>query len=340
MKKVKAIIFVVLTIVSLVAACAGTCFAAESSSGPDVRVNGRIVNFPDEKPFIKDGRTYIPVRFVAEALGADVSWSHEIQGAIIKKDNLELQLPIGSKTMTVMKNGEITTVTMDAAAMKQNGRTLIPIRFVAEAMGAWVSISPAYNTVQVYNDVLTPAEIDELHSFDNHWKVCDERKTLLDGKYNYENLNECCIRDFTSDISYTIKNLYNGDTYVNGVDLVEKKAQLLADYICDSFAEQYTYNGFCGTNATFRTDVSCLAATTAGTDAAYINRGYLTITFDDDADIADYKRTFNTSKFGDIKAGETYTYAIESIWMMNLASGRPSCMGKYDVTNNSYAPWR
>jgi hypothetical protein len=57
----------------LIILCTVTAFASEVSSAPDVRVNGKLVSFPDEQPFIQDGRTYIPVRFVAEALGADVS---------------------------------------------------------------------------------------------------------------------------------------------------------------------------------------------------------------------------------------------------------------------------
>jgi len=60
----------------------GTVFAAASSSvmrevfyGVNVVVNGVPQNFPaDMQPFISDGRTYLPVRGIADALGIPVSW--------------------------------------------------------------------------------------------------------------------------------------------------------------------------------------------------------------------------------------------------------------------------
>jgi len=332
-KRLVECLFTILTVfVCMVAASA-------ADSGPDVRVNGRLVNFPDEKTFIQDGRTYIPVRFVAEALGADVSWSREIQGAVIKKDNLEIQLPIDSKTMTVIENGETSTVAMDVPAMKQNGRTLIPIRFVAEAMGAWVSFSTAYNTVQIYDDVLTPEEIEILHSRVHHWDVCDERKVLFDGKADYENLNECCIREFVSPIVYTIQNPFTGQVYTNGVDSEEDETQLVIEYIRAN-VEYENEDQSLGVSAEFRTDISCLSAHVHSTNSNYINRGYLTLTFDDDANIAAYKNKHPNRKFGTIWPGNSYTYEIEGIWMVNLAAGRPQCMGLFDITNGKYVRWR
>ena len=331
-KCLTACLFTILTaVVCMVAASA-------AASGPDVRVNGRLVAFPDEKPFIQDGRTYIPVRFVAEALGADVSWSHEIQGAVIKKNNMELQLPIGSNIMTVIEDGIVSQVKMDVATMKQNGRTLVPIRFVAEALGAWVSFSNTYNTVQIYDDILTPEEVTALHSLKNHWDVCEERAPLVAGNWAYENLNECMLRDFTSEINYTLKNIYTGETHINLVDSEEEEALFLADFIRYDLAEGYS-NKWLGVKATFRTDVSCIAATTVSTGSTYINRGYLTITFSDDADIKEYKSRHTFAKFGNIQPGSTYTYAIESVWMINIARGMPQNMRVFDVTNGAYVQW-
>lgn len=317
------------------------CMAAASAttSGPDVRVNGRLVDFPDEKPFIQDGRTYIPVRFVAEALGADVSWSHEIQGAVIKKAQTELQLPIGSNIMTVIQDGIASQVTMDVATMKQNGRTLIPIRFVAETLGAWVSFSTAYNTVQIYADALTPDEIEELHSRAHHWEICDERLALFDGKADYENLNECCMRDFVSPINYTIRNPYTGTTYSNGIDSMDEKTQLVIEYIRANIEDENEDISL-GVSAEFRTDISCLSAHVHGTDPNYINRGYLTLTFDDNANIAAYKNKYPDRKLGRVYPGNSYTYEIEGIWMINLAAGRPQCMGLFDITDGKYVRWR
>jgi hypothetical protein len=187
--------------------------------------------------------------------------------------------------------------------------------------------------------VLTPAEINALHSLENHWSVGPERQALVAGNTDYENLNECVFREFNSDIEYVIKNHYNGVTYTNTKDDPQEKVLLLADYISSSLAEEYTRES-CGTTATFRTDASCIAATTVDDSATYINRGYLTITFDKDADISKFKGMNDHRDFGDIKPGGTYTYMIESLWFMNIASGRPLGIREFDVTGGAYKQWQ
>ena len=78
-----------------------------SSSEFGVRVNGYLVEFPDEKPFVNsDNRTMIPVRFVTEALGAKVSWSSKQNAAIIEKDGVKIALPVGRNEMTVTRDGK------------------------------------------------------------------------------------------------------------------------------------------------------------------------------------------------------------------------------------------
>ena len=61
---------------------------------PEVRVNGHLVEFPDAQPYYnEDDRTMIPVRFVTEALGADVSWSKLRKGAIMQAVVDEPRIP-------------------------------------------------------------------------------------------------------------------------------------------------------------------------------------------------------------------------------------------------------
>jgi hypothetical protein len=64
----------------------GVC-AAAAQPAPSVRVNDLLVSFPDTQPYI-DGsnRTMLPVRFVTESLGAEVSWDQNTQTAIIVLD--------------------------------------------------------------------------------------------------------------------------------------------------------------------------------------------------------------------------------------------------------------
>lgn len=140
-------------------------FAAEVPSAPDVRVNGMLVSFPDAGPFIdENSRTMIPVRFVAENLGAQVSWDQATKTASIEKDDITVEITIGNADLRVIRNGKTETVKMDTAAVLKDSRTYVPIRYVAEALGAYVDYSDTYRTVGIYSEVLTPEQIKTLQS--------------------------------------------------------------------------------------------------------------------------------------------------------------------------------
>jgi hypothetical protein len=130
-----------------------------------VKYNGEEIVFPDAQPFIdENSRTLIPVRFVAETMGAKVSWNQEAQAAVIEQNGITVSVPIGSDTISITQDGSTSTVKMDTAALIREERTYVPIRYVAEALGAWVGYSDLFTTVQIYRDVLTPDEITRLHS--------------------------------------------------------------------------------------------------------------------------------------------------------------------------------
>lgn len=96
----------------------------------------------DAAPVIRDSRTMLPVRFVAEAFGATVEWDGATSTATIKTDDVEIKITIGSKTALV--NGE--EVKLDAPAFIESSRTYMPVRFVAENLGAKVDWDGATST--------------------------------------------------------------------------------------------------------------------------------------------------------------------------------------------------
>ena len=119
-------------------------FMVSAASEISVTVDGKTVNFPDAKPFIDaNGRTLIPVRFVTESLGAAVEWNEELKRVNIKKDNVEIMLMINDRRFAV--NGRIKI--MDTEAIIKDGRTFVPIRYVAEELGATVGWDPNTSTV-------------------------------------------------------------------------------------------------------------------------------------------------------------------------------------------------
>ncbi|AUG57080.1 copper amine oxidase N-terminal domain-containing protein [Acetivibrio saccincola] len=111
-----------------------------------VVVNGDRVNFPDAEPFIDDnGRTQVPVRFVSEALGAEVGWEGSTKTVTISQGDKEIEIVIGKKDYTI--NGEKNL--MDTEALLKEDRTFVPIRFVSEGLGARVDWDPAVRTVYI-----------------------------------------------------------------------------------------------------------------------------------------------------------------------------------------------
>ena len=100
----------------------------------DVFVDGNELAF-DVPPQVTDGRTLVPLRAIFEALGAEVSWNADTQTVTGTKGGTTVVLPIGSTTPTV--NG--LAVTIDVAGSVVDGRTLVPLRFVAESFGVTVN---------------------------------------------------------------------------------------------------------------------------------------------------------------------------------------------------------
>lgn len=98
-----------------------------SVGGANVKVNGNFVDF-DRQPKIIDGRTFIPIRQIAEATEALVEWNDKTQSFTISKGNNKVIMTIGSKTAT--KNG--TPLILETAPFIYNGRSYLPLRFIGE----------------------------------------------------------------------------------------------------------------------------------------------------------------------------------------------------------------
>lgn len=108
--------------------------------GVKVYVNGGPVSFPDQQPFIDlfFQRTYVPLRFVSEALGAKVDWEGAGQKVVISKGDKIIGLQIGSKE--AVSNGE--ELFLDTVPLLVEGRTMVPLRFISEALGVEVNWTP------------------------------------------------------------------------------------------------------------------------------------------------------------------------------------------------------
>jgi len=99
----------------------------------------------DGAPLISNGRTLVPVRYLADALGAQTAWNAASQQITITKGGTILALVIGSTAIST--NGTVSQ--MDVAPVVENGRTYLPARYIAEAFNDTVSWDTATKTVSI-----------------------------------------------------------------------------------------------------------------------------------------------------------------------------------------------
>ncbi|MFZ3048391.1 MAG: stalk domain-containing protein, partial [Desulfatirhabdiaceae bacterium] len=98
-----------------------------------VIIDGRTLPL-DTSPLIVEDRTLVPVRAIFEALGSTVEWIPDTQSVNAAKGNVTINLQIDNKTAYISGAPK----KLDVPAMLYNDRTLVPLRFVGEALGAKV----------------------------------------------------------------------------------------------------------------------------------------------------------------------------------------------------------
>ncbi len=115
-----------------------------------VIVNGQTMQF-DQPPIIQAGRVFVPMRAIFQQLGASVVYANNRINATGR--GRTISLTIGSTQATI--DGQPTT--LDVAPFIVGSRTLVPLRFVAQALGASVNWNDANSTVTINSGPGRPA---------------------------------------------------------------------------------------------------------------------------------------------------------------------------------------
>jgi len=117
----------------------GVLYYVVDGKTPDVKMN--------VAPFIRNDRTFVPVRFLGNALGVDDSniiWDNATRTATLKGAKATLNMTIGKPE--VISNGQAKAIDV-APMLVDPGRTMLPARFVAEGLGYEVDWDEATQTV-------------------------------------------------------------------------------------------------------------------------------------------------------------------------------------------------
>lgn len=129
----------------------GAVAAPVQAQNVTVNVNGQNMSF-DQPPVMRTSRVFVPMRAIFERLGSTVVYSN---GNINAQGNgRAVHLTIGSTDASVNGND----FTMDVAPFVIAGRTLVPLRFVAQALGASVNWDANSSTVYIKTTVVPPSQ--------------------------------------------------------------------------------------------------------------------------------------------------------------------------------------
>lgn len=178
MKKVLSLILAAVLAMSVMTGCSASDSKEETKTdeftltmqigNPVMTVNGKEMPIDDEGsvPVAVNSRTLLPVRAVVEEMGGTVGWDGTKNEVTLNYNGDEIKLTIGSATAYL--NGNAST--LDTAPAAINGRTMLPIRYIAESFKFDVGWEQKTKTVTIKKAVSgteTPIKQDETASGKN-----------------------------------------------------------------------------------------------------------------------------------------------------------------------------
>jgi Copper amine oxidase N-terminal domain. len=104
----------------------------------------------DAAPMIgAGGRTLVPIRAIVEAIGGMAEWNATSRTVTVKLGTIILELTVGKKTPRL--NESAVSIDADPKVVPEivNGRTMLPLRFVTESLGATVGWDPSTQTITI-----------------------------------------------------------------------------------------------------------------------------------------------------------------------------------------------
>lgn len=139
------------------------CTFSLAASDISIKVNNKYIA-SDVTPFIKSGTTYVPIRFVADALNVDsINWDSQTKSVSIKDSDTTILLFINQNYAYV--NNKYKSLSNNALLVGE--RTFVPIRFVSEILGANVNWDDNTSTVSITTKSNSNATVGKLPSLNS-----------------------------------------------------------------------------------------------------------------------------------------------------------------------------
>ena len=160
----------------------------------------------DQMPVIVSDRTLVPLRGIFEALGANVDWQDETKTIIGSKGDKTIVLQVGNTTASMNNN----KVTLDVPPTIINSRTMVPVRFVSEALGANVDWVADTRTVVIKSSELVQKERTE-NRLANGEVVLDESELIKRTKRTITNSEGSQLNYVDDKLYVNVKTLPQND---------------------------------------------------------------------------------------------------------------------------------
>ncbi|RYG21812.1 copper amine oxidase N-terminal domain-containing protein, partial [bacterium] len=113
-----------------------------------VTLDGQPVRFSGQQPVMVNNSVLVPLRGVFEEMGARVLWNQERQQVTAIKGDKTIRLVIGERFADI----DGRAVRLNTPAQVRNGSTIVPLRFLSEALGAQVRWNPNNEMVMIRTD--------------------------------------------------------------------------------------------------------------------------------------------------------------------------------------------
>ncbi|MEY8320879.1 copper amine oxidase N-terminal domain-containing protein [Lachnospiraceae bacterium 46-61] len=195
-----------------------------AEDGITVNYEGSTVSF-DAEPFLENGITMIPMRAIAEKMGAEVLWSPSTKITTIKRGQDTLEIPVGGTI--AKKNGQ--DILLDMPAKVVNGRVFVPLRFVGEQLG----LNVVWDKETKIIALTEKAEVSKKSTTTQYTSKNKNYSIILPSenwKEEYSDLENTIIADSTEgELSVLISSFDKQELKLSGIQTAEEFAKFNKD---------------------------------------------------------------------------------------------------------------
>ena len=199
-----------------------------------IYINGQVVE-SDQPPLLIDNRTFVPIRVIAEDLGATVNYDNKDRIVTIKRDKTNILLTIGDDIARISSDVETRPAILDAPAFLRKDRTYLPLRSISELFGMEVDWDGAKRAVYIKGKSYLPDYINRDNALEEVLERLKELGIFKNEKVYFEVDDYEMKLDGGSDEGYLVtlrkdNPIDENLTEMMGQYFINKKGTLLMEY--------------------------------------------------------------------------------------------------------------